>query len=119
MDDLGRFCCLHPDCPDHGKRGHRNLTVPARYGPHQTRALRRSTYMVWRSERKYTPLSDDRLPPGEAVSVLAHVAEGGGTRKAARRVGVHPGTVTRHIRLAGGHVEQLDDEFVAFPLGDG
>ena len=36
MDDLSRFCCLHPDCPDLGKRGHGNLTVPARYGANKT-----------------------------------------------------------------------------------
>ena len=30
MDDLSRFCCLNSDCPDYGKRGHGNLTVPAR-----------------------------------------------------------------------------------------
>ena len=32
MDDLSRFCCQDPDCPDHGKRGHGNLTVCGRYG---------------------------------------------------------------------------------------
>jgi hypothetical protein len=31
-DDLSRFCCLNPACPDYGKRGAGNLTVPMRYG---------------------------------------------------------------------------------------
>ncbi|HEX4611530.1 MAG TPA: hypothetical protein VH092_25270 [Urbifossiella sp.] len=44
MDDLSRFCCLNSDCPDHGKRDHGNLTVPARYGPAKTRVLRCRTY---------------------------------------------------------------------------
>jgi len=22
MHDSSRFCCLNPDCPDHGQRGH-------------------------------------------------------------------------------------------------
>jgi LacI family transcriptional regulator len=114
MNDLTRFCCLSPDCPDHGKRGHGNLTVPMRYGPDKTRLLRCSTCKARFSERKGTPLFDARLPSDTAVAVLAHVAEGVGTRKTARLTGVHPDTVTRYTRLAGGHAEQLHDELVAF-----
>lgn len=115
MDDLTRFCCLNPDCPDHGSRGHGNLTVTMRYGPGKTRRLLRcSTCTARFSERKGTPLFDARLPPDKAVSVLGHVAEGVGTRKTARLVGVHPDTVTRYTRLAGGHAEQLHEELVAF-----
>ncbi len=119
MDDLTRFCCLNPDCPDHGTRGHGNLTVTMRYGPNRTRLLRCSTGAARFSERKGTPLFDARLPGGKAVSVLAHVAEGVGTRKTARLVGVHPDTVTRYIRLAGGHAGRLHDDLVAFSPGDG
>ena len=118
MDDLARFCCLNSDCPDHGKRGHGNLTVPARYGPHQTRVLRCSTCKVRFSERKGTPLFDTRLPADKVVAVLAHVAEGIGTRKTARLVGVHKDTVTRYVRRAGRHAEQLHDELVAFSPDD-
>src|SRR6476660_8406443 len=65
MDDLSRFCCLNPDCPDHGKRGHGNLTVPMRYGPNKSRRLLRcSTCKARFSERKGTPLFDARLPAG-------------------------------------------------------
>ena len=120
MDDLSRFCCLNPDCPDHGLRNHGNLTVPMRYGPNKERRLLRcSTCKARFSERKGTPLFDARLPVGTAAAVLAHVAEGVGTRKTARLTGVHPDTVTRYIRLAGGHAEQLHDELVAFSPGDG
>jgi LacI family transcriptional regulator len=118
MDDLTRFCCLNPDCPDHGKRGHGNLTVPMRYGPNQTRLLRCSTCQARFSERKGTPLFDARLPTDTLTAVLAHVAEGVGTRKTARLTGVHPDTVTRYIRLAGGHAEQLHDELIAFSPDD-
>ena len=118
-DDLGRFCCLNPDCPDHGQRGHGNLTVPMRYGPHKARRLLRcSTCKARFSERKGTPLFDARLPADTAVAVLAHVAEGVGTRKTARLTGVHPDTVTRYLRLAGDRAEQLHDELVAFSPGD-
>jgi LacI family transcriptional regulator len=118
-DDLGRFCCLNPDCPDHGKRGYGNLTVPMRYGPGPARRLLRcSTCKARFSERKGTPLFDARLPPDTALAVLAHVAEGVGTRKTARLTGVHPDTVTRYIRLAGGQAAQLHDELVAFSPGD-
>lgn len=118
MDDLSRFCCLNPECPDHGRRNHGNLTVPARYGPHQTRVLRCSTCKTRSSERKGTPLFDARLPADKVVSVLAHVAEGVGTRKTARLVGVHPDTVTRYIRRAGEQARHLHDELVAFSPGD-
>ena len=77
MDDLRRFCCLNPDCPDHGKRGHGNLTVTMRYGPAKTRRMLRCTTGKTRcSGRKGTPLFDARLPPDQVVAVLAHVAEG-------------------------------------------
>jgi hypothetical protein len=118
MDDLSRFCCLNPDCADHGKRGHGNLTVPARYGPNRTRLLRCSTCTARFSERKGTPLFDARLPADQVVAVLAPVAEGIGTRKTARLVGVHRDTVTRYIRRAGQHAQHLHDELVAFSPDD-
>jgi len=115
MDDLRRFCCQNPACPDHGKRGHGNLTVTMRYGPGKTRRmLRCSTCTARFSERKGTPLFDARLPADRVSAVLAHVAEGVGTRKTARLTGVHRDTVTRYIRLAGPHAEALHDELVAF-----
>ena len=120
MDDLTRFCCLRPGCPDHGKRGHGNLTVTMRYGPGKARRLLRcSTCTARFSERKGTPLFDARLSPDKAASVLGHVAEGVGTRKTARLVGVHPDTVTRYTRLAGDHAGQLHEELVAFSPHDG
>lgn len=118
MDDLSRFCCLNPACPDHGKRGHGNLTVPARYGPNRTRVLRCSTCTDRFSERKGTPLYDARLPADTVAAVLAHVAEGVGTRKTARLVGVHRDTVTRYLRQAGEHARDLHEELVAFSPGD-
>jgi len=33
-------------------------------------------------------------------------------------LGVHPDTVTRYSRLAGGHARTLHDELVAFSPGD-
>src|SRR5215208_7746114 len=119
MDDLQRFCCQNPDCPDTGKRGHGNLSVTARYGPGKTRRmLRCSTCKARFSERKGTPLFGARLPSATATAVLAHVAEGIGTRKTARLTGVHPDTVARSTRLAGGHAAELHDELVAFSPED-
>jgi len=90
-----------------------------RYGPNKSRRLLRcSTCKARFSERKGTPLFDTRLPADTVTSVLGHVAEGIGTRKTARLTGVHPDTVTRYIRLAGDHAEQLHDERVAFSPGD-
>jgi transposase-like protein len=119
MDDLSRFCCLNPNCPDLGKRGHGNLTVSYRYGPNQSRRLLRcATCKARFSERKGTPLFDSRLPAEEAAAIFAHLAEGVGTRKTARLTGVHHDTVTRYTRLAGAHAERLHDELVVFSPND-
>ena len=119
MADLEPFCCLNLACPDHGKRGHGNLTVTSRYGPGKTRRmLRCGTCKVRFSERKGTPLFKARLATTTATAVLAHVAEGIGTRKTARLTGVHPDTVARYTRLAGDHAEQLHDQLVAFSPED-
>jgi transposase-like protein len=118
MDDLGRFCCLNPDCPDYGRRGHGNLTVPARYGPHRRRLLRCRTCKARFSERKGTPLFDTRLPPGQAAAVLKHLADGCGVRQTGRLVGVNKNTVLRLGRQAGGHARRLHDELVAFSPHD-
>ena len=116
--DLSRFCCLNPDCPDHGTRGHGNLTVTARYGPRRTRMLRCRTCTARFSDRTGTPLFGTRLSPDTVTDILAHVAEGVGTRKTARLVGVHRDTVTRYTRVAGDHAQQRHDDLVAFSPDD-
>jgi LacI family transcriptional regulator len=119
MDDLGPFCCQNLDCPDVGKRGHGNLSVTSRYGPGKTRRmLRCRTCKIRFSERKGTPLFDTRLSAEKVTAVLAHVAEGIGTRKTARLTGVHPDTVSRYTRRAGDHAAELHDESVAFSPGN-
>ena len=80
--------------------------------------LRCRTCHVRFSERKGTPLFDTRLPPDTVAAVLEHIAEGVGTRKTARLVGVHRDTVTHYVRLAGGHAQRLHDELVAFSPDD-
>ena len=117
-EDLDRFCCLNAACPDYGKRGHGNLTVPMRYGPQQRRLLRCRTCKTRFSERKGTPLFDSRLPADTVVSVLQHIAEGVGVRKTGRLVGVTKDTVVRYSLRAGEHAQQLHDELVAFSPAD-
>jgi hypothetical protein len=56
QEDLSRFCCQNPDCPDHGRRGIGTLTVCARYGTDkQHRLLYCRTCKARSSERKGTP----------------------------------------------------------------
>jgi transposase-like protein len=117
-DDLSHFCCQNPDCPDYGKRGQGNLTVPMRYGTHGRRLLRCRTCKARFSERKGTPLFDARLPEQKVVALLHHVAEGVGVRKTSRLVGVSKDTVVRYSVQAGGHAQQLHDELVAFSPSD-
>jgi len=119
MDDLSRFCCLNSDCPEYGKRGAGNLTVPHRYGPEKARRmLRCRTCKARSSERKGTPLFDARLPPGKVESVPEHVAEGCGVRQAGRLRRVNPNTVARSSRLAGEHAKDAHDELVAISPPD-
>jgi hypothetical protein len=113
-EDLSRFCCQNRACPDYGKRGAGNLTVPMRYGPHRRRLLRCRTCKARFSERKGTPLFDSRLPPGKAVAVLKHLADGCGARQTGRLVGVDKDTVVRFGLRAGDHAQKLHDELVAF-----
>jgi hypothetical protein len=119
MDDLSRFCCQNAACPDAGKRGHGNLTVTMRYGPQKSLRLLRCAMCQSRfSERKGTPLFAARLATNEVLSILAHVAEGIGTRKTARLTGAHRDTVTRYARRAGDGAQQRHDELVAFSPDD-
>ena len=115
MDDLSRFCCLNPDCPDHGRRAAGNLSVCMRYGAQQQhRLLYCKTCKARFSERKGTPLFDSRLPDDKARAVLAHLADGCGVRQTSRLVGVGTNTVVRYSRRAGGHARQLHEELVSF-----
>ena len=117
-DDLSAFCCQNPACPDYGRRGHGNLTVPMRYSQAQRRLLRCKTCKARFSERKGTPLFQAQLAEEKAVAVLGHIAEGVGVRKTGRLVGVNKNTVVRYSLLAGEHARQLHDELVAFSPPD-
>ena len=115
MDDLSRFCCQNPECPDYGRRGSESLSVCGRYGPNkQWRMLRCRTCKDRFSERKGTPLFGSTLPQEKVLSILEHLAQGCGVRETARLVGVHRDTLMRYSRLAGDHAQKLHDELVAF-----
>jgi len=119
MDDLSRFCCLNSACPEHGKRGAGNLTVPHRYGPGKARRmLRCRTCKARFSERKGTPLFDARLPQEKVESVLERVAEGCGVRQTGRLCRVAPNTVAHYSRIAGEHARDAHDELVAISPPD-
>jgi transposase-like protein len=119
MDDLSRFCCQEPGCPDYGKRGHGNLSVVGRYGKaQQHRLLYCRTCKARFSERKGTPLFRSRLPEDKAIDLLEHLADRNGVRATARRVGVNRNTVVRYCRVVGEHAQRLHDELVAFSPSD-
>lgn len=110
-----QFCCQNEDCADCGKRGQGNLTFRG-YGGHQKaiRMIHCKTCKRVFSERKGTALERCRLPQEKALSVLAHIREGNGTRQTARLVGVHRDSVTRLLRVAGIHSATLHEELVEF-----
>jgi LacI family transcriptional regulator len=117
-DDLGRFCCLNPNCPDHGRRGHGNLTVCARYGKHNRRLLYCKACKARFSERKGTPLFGSHLPDDKALAVLAHLADGCGVRQTSRLTKAGKNTVSRYAWVAGGHARRLHDELAALSPPD-
>jgi transposase-like protein len=114
MDDLSRFCCQNPDCPDYGLRGQDNLRVGFRYGKHRRRMLVCRTCPQRFSERKGTARFGTRLPHAKALAVFQHLQEDGGIRQTARLVGVAKDTVVRYAVQAGQQAQQSHDERVAF-----
>ena len=120
MEDLARFCCLNPDCPDHGKRGAGNVAPRGFYGPGKSRRLLWCKTCKQRfSERKGTPLFHCHLPADKAFAVLGHLQDGCGVRQTSRLVKVHQRTVLRLGRKAGDHAKVAHDELVSLsPLDD-
>lgn len=118
-EDLSRFCCQRPECPDFGKRGQGNLTVCGHYGKtEQYRLLYCRTCKARFSERKGTPLYRSGLPPEKALAVVEHLADRTGVRATARLTGVNRNTVVRYSRLLGEHARGLHDELVALSPPD-
>jgi hypothetical protein len=120
MEDLSRYCCHNPDCPDHGKRGAGNVAPRGFYGPDKSRRLLWCKTCKKRfSQRKGTPLFHCHLPDEKAHSVLEHLNDGCGVRQTSRLVKVHQRTVIRLGRKAGEHAKAAHDELVGFsPLDD-
>jgi transposase-like protein len=119
MDDLSRFCCHNPACPDYGLRDRANLRVGFRYGPRkQRRLLVCRTCQTRFSERKGSALFASRLPDEQAVAVFQHLQDGCGVRQTARLTGADKDTVVRYALRAGTHAQQAHDELVAFSPAD-
>ena len=120
MEDLSRFCCQEPSCPDSGKRDHGNLSVCGHYGKAQPiRLLYCRSCKARFSERKGTPLFRSCLPEEKAIDLIRHWADRTGVRATARLLGVHRDTVVRYSRELGEHAQALHDELVAFSPSDG
>jgi LacI family transcriptional regulator len=117
MDDLSRFCCLYSECPDYGKRGAGNLTVPHRYGPEKSRRMLRCLTCKARfSERKGTP--PVRCPASPGDDRIGVGARRRGLWRAADRTALpgRPNTVARYSQIAGEHAKAAHDELVGlFP----
>jgi transposase-like protein len=119
MHPIEHFCCQNTACPDHGRRGHGNLSFRGWSGQGQRlRMVYCRTCKKAFSERKGTVLEDSRLPAEKVVSLLDHIREGCGTRATSRLLHVDKNTVTRYIVLAGDHAQELHEEKVAFSPQD-
>ena len=119
MHPLEHFCCQNKDCLDYGLRGKGNLSFRGWSGKGKLiHMLFCRTCKAHFSERKGTVLEEARLPDEKVLSVLAHLREGNGTRATSRLTGTCTNTVTRYLRLAGGHGYKAHDELVAFSPQD-
>jgi transposase-like protein len=113
MKPLSEFCCINPNCPEHGNRDGKNLRVHQMYGKSDTiRLLECKVCGLKFSERAHTALSGCRLPKDKIISVLHHLAEGCGQRRICRLVGVSRDVVRRLTLIAGDHAKVLHDELV-------
>ena len=111
MRDLSTFCCLNTLCPDYGKRGLENLRWGSWSGKKKRiRMVLCKTCGRSFSERKGTPLFHLHMALEKALAALEHMADGCGTRKTARLVGVSKDTVTGLMRRAGDHALALHNE---------
>jgi len=117
-DDLARFCCQNPDCPQYGRRDAGNLSVCDHFGKANHRLLYCNASQARFSEFKGTPLFNAKLPHEKVLAILQHLAEGCGVRQTARLVGVNKDTVTWLALLAGEHAQAAHDELVAFSPRD-
>lgn len=112
---IERFCCQNPNCSDAGINGKGNLKFSGWSGSRkQIRMIRCKTCGKQFSERKGTVLSESRLTPEKAISLLEHIKEGVGTRATSRLLHLSKDTVTRYIRIAGAHAKIMHDELVSF-----
>lgn len=92
-DDLFPLCCRNPD---HGRRGHENLTVCGRYGKHQHIRLLYSRFCkVWFSESGGTPLFSYGVPYKRVLALSQYPAKRIRVGATARLIGVRPNTVVR------------------------
>jgi len=113
MKPLSEFCCINPECSEHGKRGGTNLRVHQKYGKSDTIRLLECKVCGHKfSERAHTVLSGCRLPRDKIIAVLHHLAEGCGQRRICRLVGVSRDTVSRLTRIAGNHAKAIHDELL-------
>jgi transposase-like protein len=120
MEDLDRFCCQNPACPDYGLRAKGNLRVCFHYGPNRRRMLACRSCQSRFSERKGTALFGARLRLEQARAVFQHLHDGCGVRQTARLTGVDKDTVVRYALRAGPHAQASHDELLAFsPLDPG
>ena len=120
MDDLSRFCCQNPDCPDHGKRGAGNLTVcrplrqaqahPAALLPHLQGPLLRAQGHA--PVRLPAARGEGRLGPGAPRRGLRRPPD----RPARRRATATPSSATAAWPAAT--PATLHDELVAFSPSD-
>ena len=109
--DVSDLCCVHPPCPDAGRRGMGNILFLWWSGKARNiRFVRCRSCGSRFSERKGTPMFGARLGVDEVEAIAKHLIEGDGQRKTGRLTGHRQDTVAAWTRKLGLHARAVHDE---------
>jgi transposase-like protein len=103
--------CWNKDCPDYGVKGKGNIVPKEHSGKHGNVLYRCRTCGHSFSETRGTPFFGLNTPREEVLRVLAMLPEKGSIRGLARATGHKQDTIAKWMKLAGEHVDELNEYF--------
>lgn len=105
--------CHNRRCPMYGRVGAGNIWRHTNYGDgHDRRRFRCKVCGKTFSETRGTAFYKLRTPRGKVLRALAMLVERGGVRAVSRAMGVKPETVSRWLRLAAHHAEEVSNHLI-------
>ena len=104
-----KYSCINPECKIYNKQGLDNIARRCFYGKEKDRELLycKKCGQRFSAERK-TMFKHIRLPKSVVYSILKSLSSGAGIRATERSVGVHRDTVSRVLKQAANHFEEVN-----------